>query len=275
MQYFFKPQILKLCIFISLLIVIFSPADLSGNENSFSKKEKVVISNAAGLAAITAWGLLNWDYFSNNPKKAHEGWFTDNTKTGGHDKLGHLFFSYTFSHILSAFYENNGYSSRQGAFLGSLSSFGMATWMEIGDSFGSYGFSYEDSIMNLIGTVTGYLLYTHPGISEKIDFRFEYLPDFAKTDFSTDYDNQKFLIALKFDGFNFAKKNYLKYLELHLGYYTRGYPDNNNRKRNVYVGIGINISRLFKQLSMPKTSKVFNYIQIPHTYIEAKNNLNR
>jgi len=275
MQYFFKPQILKIYFFVSLLIVFFPPPDLSGNENGFSKEEKVVISNAVGLGAITTWGLLNWDYFENHPKKADEGWFSDNTKNGGHDKLGHFYFSYTLSHILAAIYENNGYSSRQGAFLGSLSSLGMASWMEIGDSFGSYGFSYEDFIMNLIGTTTGYFFYTHPEISEKIDFRFEYQPEFNKTDFSTDYEHQKFLIALKFDGFDFAQKNYLKYLELHLGYYTRGYPDNNNRERNIYIGIGINFSRLFKQLSMPKTSKVFNYIQIPYTYIEIKNDLNR
>ncbi|MBU1343146.1 MAG: YfiM family protein [Proteobacteria bacterium] len=275
MQSFLKQQTLKIYFFVFLMIILFPPLNLQGNETGFSKKEKVVVSNLIGLTTITTWGILNWDYFQNNPKKADEGWFSDNTKSGGQDKLGHFYFSYSLSHILSAIYEDSGYSCKKGAFLGALSSLGMASWMEIGDAFSSYGFSYEDFIMNLIGSTTGYFLYTHPEISNKIDFRIEYRPDFSKTDFSTDYDHQKFLAALKFDGFDFAKKNALKYFELHLGYYTRGYPDKINRERNIYIGLGINVSRLFKQLSMPKTSKILNYIQIPYTYIETNKDLNR
>jgi len=80
-------------------------------------------------------------------------------------------------------------------------------------------------------------------------------------------------MALKLDGFDFAQDNYLKYFELHLGYYTRGVYDQIKRERTVYFGIGINVSRLFKHFSMPKTAKVFNYIQAPYTYIEMKNKL--
>jgi uncharacterized protein YfiM (DUF2279 family) len=227
------------------------------------------------LSTITTWGILNWDYFKNDPQKQDEGWFSDNTKDGGHDKLGHFYFTYALSHALAAIYENSGYTPRQGALLGSLSSLGMSSWMEIGDTFSSYGFSYEDFIMNLIGSMTGYLFYSYPYIAKKIDIRLEYLPKFNTLDFSTDYDNQKFLMALKFDGFEFAQKNYFKYLELHLGYSTKGYPDKKNRERNIYMGIGINFSSLFKQAGMPKISKAFNYIQIPYTYIKIDKNLNK
>lgn len=266
---------MKIGALVFLSNLFFPIPDVSGNENDFSKQDKVIICNSVGLAAITAWGLLNWDYFQNDPKKAEEGWFSDDTKNGGYDKLGHFYFSYTLSHILSDFYERSGYCSRQGAFFGSLSSFSLMTFMEIGDSFSSYGFSYEDFFMNLIGTATGYLFYTCPEISEKIDFRLEYRPDFKETDFSTDYEHQKIIMALKFDGFSFAEKHYLKYFELHLGYYTRGYPDTYDRERNVFMAIGINLSRVFKQCSMPKTSKVFNYIQVPYTYIEVNKDLNK
>lgn len=275
MQYFFNPQILKRFFWVLLFILIFPTPNLQGFENNFSKKETLVLSNLIGLTAVTTWGMLNWDYFQSDPKKGSEGWFSKDTKNGGVDKLGHFYSSYTLSHILAAIYEDSGYSTKQSGVFGALSSFGMATWIEIGDSFSSYGFSYEDFIMNLMGSVTGYFLYTHPGISEKIDFRIEYRPNFHETDIATDYDHQKFLMALKFDGFNFARNNNLKYLELHLGYYTRGYPDNANRERNIYVGIGINISKVFKHFSMPRTSKVFNYIQPPYTYIEMNKDLNR
>ena len=275
MQYFIKSQALKRYFFILLLAGCVLAPDLSGNQANFSKEKTVLISNMAGLTAITTWGILNWDYFKNKPVKKDEGWFSDNTKDGGIDKLGHFYFSYALSNALAAIYENTGYSARQGALIGSLSSFGLTTWMEIGDSFSSYGFSYEDFIMNFMGSMTGYFLYSHPGIAEKIDIRLEYRPDFNKADFTTDYENQKFLLALKFDGFEFAQKNHFKYLELHLGYYTKGFPDKSYRERNIYIGVGINISRLFKNASMPKISKAFNYIQLPYTYIKIDKNLNK
>lgn len=275
MQYFIKPLNLRKYILILFLsICIFTP-DLSGMEVNLSKEETVLISNMAGLTAITTWGILNWDYFKNKPIKKNEGWFSDDTDDGGLDKLGHFYFSYVLSHGLSAIYENKGYSARQGALLGSLSSFGMTTWMEIGDSFSDFGFSHEDLIMNLMGSLTGYFLYSYPDIAQKMDIRLEYRPDFNQTDFTTDYENQRFLLAIKFDGFEFAQKNYFKYLELHLGYYTKGFPDKKHRERNIYMGIGINVSRLFKQVSMTKTSKLFNYIQLPYTYVKIDRDLNK
>lgn len=274
MQYFINSQALKKSFFMLLLAGCFLPSPLSGMEINLQKKETVLISNIIGAAAITTWGILNWDYFKNTPQKIDEGWFSDDTKDGGHDKLGHFYFSYALSHALAAIYKTVGYSARQGALLGSVSSFGMTSWMELGDAFSRYGFSYEDFLMNLMGSITGYFFYSHPDIARKFDIRLEYCPKFNTADFSTDYENQKFLMALKFDGFEFAQNNYFKYLELHLGYYTKGYPDKKNRERNLYIGLGINFSRLFKQAKLPRVSKIFNYIQLPYTYIKADKNLN-
>ena len=261
---------------VALVWIFFLPCQaLPAEDTRFSKENIVVMSNLVGLTAITAWGVLNWDYFDTDPKRADEGWFSQNSPNGGQDKLGHFYFSYTLSHILATLYKNHGYSTRQGAFLGAVSSFGMATWMEFGDSFSRYGFSYEDCILNLMGSMTGYLLYTRPDISEKIDFRVEYQPDFNSGDVFTDYENQKFLMAIKFDGFTQTRKTFLKYLELHLGYYARGYENNHNRTRNVYIGLGFNISRLFKHASFPRVSTVFQYLQLPYTYLELDRDLNR
>ena len=275
MQSLIKSKALRVILIILVLTGCIFVKDLSGMENGFSKEQTVLLSNIIGATAITTWGILNWDYFQNKPQKKSEGWFSNTTKDGGHDKLGHLYFSYVLSSALAGFYDYKGYSTRQSALLGSLSSFGMTTFMEIGDSFSDYGFSYEDFLMNLLGSLTGYLFYSYPDIAQKMDLRVEYRPNFDKTDFFTDYENQRFLLALKFDGFEFAQKNHLKYLELHLGYYTKGFPDKKDRERNIYLGVGINISRLFKQASMPKTSKAFNYIQLPYTYIKTEKDLNK
>jgi hypothetical protein len=61
-----------------------------------------------------------------------------------------------------------------------------------------------------------------------------------------------------------------------VGYYAQNYsqtiPD--ERERNVYVGIGLNLSRVFSDLSYRKTARVFNYLQLPGTYADLDKDLN-
>ena len=254
-----------------LFFVLVFPLELHADESNFSlsKEQTVLYSNLAGMAVITGWGIMNWDYFQTSPKATKEKWFEKDSKNGGSDKLGHFYSAFAVSHMISALYEHKGYSKPKGAMLGSLSTLAMTTWMEIGDSFSGYGFSYEDAVMNLLGSVTGYLFYVHPEISEKFDIRIELGSDFKKVDAFTDYDNQKYLIALKLGAFEFAKDSPLEYLELQLGYYSRGYSSNKlKKKRTMFLGLGLNMPEIFDYLSLPKVSKAANYIQVPYTYIE-------
>ncbi|MCP4719881.1 MAG: DUF2279 domain-containing protein, partial [Desulfobacteraceae bacterium] len=117
--------------------------------------------------------------------------------------------------------------------------------------------------------------YRNPNLSKKIDFRVEYTPKFDQADFFSDYDNMKFLMAVKLDGFELSRSTYAEYLELHLGYYARGYPDEINKERNIYIGIGISLSKIFNNFSMKKTARVFNYYQLPYTYISMDKDLNK
>lgn len=240
----------------------------AGDETGWSKETKMMMTVASGAAAISAWGVANWDYFSASPHTENEGWFSSSTKSGGMDKLGHLYSAYTLSHLLTWVYKDFGYSQKQGAVLGAASSLGLTTFMELGDAISDLGFSYEDIIMNLVGCAAGYFTATHPDIREKFDFRIEYRPDFEESDSITDYENQKFLIALKLDGFKGTEQSCLKYFELHLGYYARGFEGRSDLEQNVYIGFGLNLSRVFRQKDMPRVSKTFNYIQVPYTYLE-------
>lgn len=261
-------------IFFTLLITpqLFSTLEAS---SEIPKEKKLIYTNVAGLSAITLWGIANWDYFETEMNQKNEGWFSENTKHGGSDKLGHFYTSYSTSRLFAHVFNNWGYSIEKGAFWGSLSSFAMMSWMEVGDSFSSYGFSYEDFLMNSFGCLSGYCLAINPDLSKKIDIRAEYLPDFKTTDVFTDYDNTKYLIAIKLEGFNSVKNSIAKYLEFHLGYYSRNYHDSVDRKRNVYVGLGVNMSRIFNNYSMKKTAKLAQYIQIPYTYASCSKNLNK
>lgn len=234
-------------------------------------EKKVVMTNVAGIAVITGWGIFNWDYFTRSPEFENEGWFEKDTKEGGADKLGHFYINYTLSHFLSNQYEAWGYLRKKAGLMGALSAFTMMGWMEMGDAFSNYGFSHEDFLMNTLGSVAGYVTHVYPDISRKIDFRVEYLPDdFGEIDIFTDYERIRYLAAVKLDGFDDIKSSWIKYLEVHFGYFTRGYSHGKKHgKRNIYVGCGINFSKIFDELEWKRSSLLLKYIQIPFTYVDS------
>jgi hypothetical protein len=93
-----------------------------------------------------------------------------------------------------------------------------------------------------------------------------------KFDPFTDYSGQKYLLALKPDGFLKTDNPLLKLVELQFGYYSRGYTAGDNRyfdskNRYGYVGIGLNITYLLERLTGHKAGGIFDYFQVPCTYI--------
>ncbi len=240
------------------------------------KNSKILTVNLSGIAIITVWGVAKWDYFTTSPTASSEGWFNNDTKSGGADKLGHAYTSYVTAHGLSSLYEYWCINKRDAAIYGALSSLAIVGYMEIGDSFSEFGFSKEDMVANIAGITFAYFSYINPELSNKLDFRWEYFPDSGSSDFSTDYENSKYLLALKFNGFEFARDSFLKHIELHAGYYTRGFADPNAAKeRNLFLGIGINLTDFFRRHSYNKTSTVFKYYQLPGSSLQSKKDLNQ
>lgn len=244
-------------------------------EHNGSRRD-IFYTNLTGVAVITAWGLTNWDYGENRPHASSEGWFGRGTKYGGADKLGHFYSSYAVGSGLFGLFESWGYKKEDAALYASLSSFIIMNYMELGDSFSSFGFSYEDFIMNSVGALSSYLFSTYPELSKRIDFRIEYVPSFETEDLLTEYEKMKYLLAFKAEGFDFISNPYLRYAELHLGYYTRNYRGgfSDESERIVYLGIGINLSRIFRQNGYAKTARFLNYYQLPYTYLPLEKDLN-
>jgi len=233
---------------------------------------RVIYTNLIGAGVIAVWGTVFWDYFDSTPVLGDEGWFGPDTKYGGADKLGHMYSTYLWSLGFSSLFEYWGMSEDQSLIYGPLTSWIFQGMMEVGDSFSSsQGFSYEDMLMNTIGAGFYYVREKYPSVKEKLDFRLEYIPDLnSKVDVFTQYNSMKYLMALKFSGFESMKDTAMKYFELQLGYYTRGYQDHESytqKERVAYVGIGINSSEVLKALGWTKTSKIFNYYQLPYTYV--------
>jgi hypothetical protein len=80
-------------------------------------------------------------------------------------------------------------------------------------------------------------------------------------------------MVLNFDGFDAFQENFLRYLELSAGYYTRGYGDSDEDSRSFYGGISFNFSRLLKENGWEKTGKTLEYFQLPYTVLKASHDL--
>ena len=246
---------------------------LKADEEFLSKSDKVILTNAIMGAFTITWGLTQWDYGTDNPGSRDEGWFEAETSNGGSDKLGHFYTNYLTTRIFSPLFHSWGYSTEEAALYAAMTSMIQSIlFVEVGDSTSKgYGFSYQDALMDILGSIVGYYWEVYPSLSNKIDFRVEYAPDFSgpiQSDITTDYQNMKHLMVLKAEGF--TDMAVIEYFELHFGYYTRNfYHDSTpveDRERYLYAGVGINLSKLLRPV-IGKYSTVFNYYQTPYTYI--------
>ena len=240
------------------------------------KEKKLLYTNVAAAGAIGIWGLLEWDYGSEDWETADEGWFEKDSKYGGADKLGHFWATYTFADALTGLYKSWGYPSDQANFYGAVSSWTVQAVMEVADgTSGSQGFAWEDMVANTAGALTSVLMERYPELDRKIDFRIEYVFENDVNGIFDDYSNHYYSMALKLDGFDALENTFLKYVELHGGYYSRGYDDPDEEdSRSFYGGITINFSRLFHQNGWTKTGKTLEYVQIPYSVLKVSHDLN-
>ena len=84
-------------------------------------------------------------------------------------------------------------------------------------------------------------------------------------------------LALKGSGFEDLADTPFEYLELHLGYYTRGYDEYRvggpeTPRRTIYFGVGLNVTKLLSPLW---DTRVFNYFQVPYTYLPYDDNIDK
>ncbi len=90
-------------------------------------------------------------------------------------------------------------------------------------------------------------------------------------DVLTDYERQKFLMALKLDGFEQVTHPLLQYLELHLGHHVRGSSNEEPLERTLYAGIGVNLSRILNRFSLDRLPTLTRFVQLPYTYTSFEN----
>lgn len=250
---------------------------------TFIEQAKTVPLEFAGLfAGITYIGITNWNWGNAGFRFQSEGWFGANTGSGGIDKLGHAYTTYVMSDILTY-----GIKRRMGnvwgaEFTGALLSMALMTYVEVFDGYsGDHGFSQEDMVADLAGAGFSVLRNMVPGLREKLDFRMQYVSSGFKGDFEplSDYAGQRYLLALKLAGFDGLRETPLRFIELHAGYYARGFTRAERhagieKDRELYFGVGVNLQELLFGAGPHKDHwlsqggrTALEYIQLPYTYV--------
>lgn len=236
------------------------------------------------VGAMTWMGMADWKWGSSDFHFHSEGWFGDNTGSGGSDKLGHMLSTYMLTDFLTYAIRRNASNADGAEITAAALALSLMFYVEIFDGLSvDHGFSREDIAMNVLGAGLSVLRNTVPGLKEKVDLRLEYMPSgYRGFRPVADYAGQKYLLALKLSGFEFARDTPLRFLELHAGYYARGYTtlerqDNLPRDRHLYFGVGLNLQELLfgapavKDQWWARGGRTFlEYVQIPYTAIDSK-----
>jgi hypothetical protein len=239
-------------------------------------RNTLIIGGTAAL--FTAYGMAKWweTGFGGGFDKVNEGWFGSDTQYGGADKLGHMFTNYASMRLLIPLFEAVGNSREASVKLSAWTTLGIFTGIEIADGYSrAYKFSWQDAAMNVAGVALGVVLETYPQLDDVFDFRFAYSPSPGNQfDPFGDYSGQKYLLVVKADGFEPLRRNrFLRYLEVAVGYGAKGFDPGGERRRDIYLGLSLNLSRLLadtayegRMHSTPfqrGTERVFELIQFP------------
>jgi len=242
----------------------------------------------ATIGGTLAYGRAKWwkDGFGGGFKTAREGWFGQDTRYGGADKLGHAMFAYAGSQLLTQSFEWAGHDSNTALKLGLWTAVGTLMGVELIDGFSrKWRFSKEDAVANLAGGALAYVMERNPELDALMDLRIQYSSpsEGGKFDPFGNYSSQRYLLVLKASGVPALKRHpLLKYLEFNVGYGTRNFdagPGAPAPTRNAYVGISLNLSELLRNTvyqdnaspsrTQQVTETLFEFMQIPATTVQS------
>ena len=271
------------------------PAEVPYGTRAFVRQSKSIPWRLGGAAAaITITGIANWKWGSSSFHFHSEGWFGKGTANGGMDKLGHAWSSFVLTEFFTDGINGHQGQSRSASYTAAILAMGLMTYIEIFDGLSEeHGFSFEDLTVDGVGTFFSVGRRAIPGLRDKLDFRLLYLPTHDMIEVLscfprpqcdrngetarsviTDYSGQRYILALKLSGFEPLQRTPLRLLELHGGYYARGFTKDEQtrgdpRRRHLFVGLGLNVGQLLlgnRPKGAGKLAKsIFEYVQVPYT----------
>jgi hypothetical protein len=216
------------------------------------------------------------------------------------DKLGHAYTTYVLTEFFTDGISQAAPGDHSRSYTAAILAMGLMTYIEVFDGFSKdHGFSHEDLAVDAAGAVFSIARRSVPGLREKLDFRLLYTPTrSALRSFScfpaphcdregqtartpiTDYAGQKYLFALKLSGFERFRGTPLRLLEIHGGYYARGFTKEEEERgdplrRRLFTGLGLNVSELFFGSRRPRgigsaAKSALEYVQLPYTAVHSQ-----
>ncbi|HPS58403.1 MAG TPA: DUF2279 domain-containing protein [Spirochaetota bacterium] len=234
-----------------------------------------------------AFGRKVWDWGeSHEPRMRDEGWFGQDTGFGGADKIGHMYAHYVVERMLFTAYDHLDSTPNEALIYSTTMTCVVGLMIELGDMYTSaYGFSFNDLAMDYAGVALGAALDRFPVADSFLGMTVTYSPTDAYMDnehgwlrglqWVNDYSGFKYLLNFKLAGFKNIEieiPEFLRYVQVDLGYYTRNYStydhmeNNFDKSRNLYCGISINFAEVVKDLYDNDKSVACRISQIPFRY---------
>jgi hypothetical protein len=89
-------------------------------------------------------------------------------------------------------------------------------------------------------------------------------------------EKRKYFLSTQLSGFKGTRDTPWRFVELHMGYYARGFSDRARlegepKKRRIFVGMGFNVQALFSRYPKSRIERyakgALDYVQIPYTLV--------
>ncbi len=254
----------------------------SPDGNNWPSTSTIVVFIGVPVGTLV-YGMATWNWGKEKGFHVrHEGFFGKNTNSGGADKVGHAFSHYIAFRIMHNYYDwsENGKNTKWFYSITTAASMGLL--IEVGDAYtGEYGFSFEDLISDLSGITLGILLEYSPTLDSLIGYSWQYWPTsryYGKNgekplNFTTDYNGAKFVLNFRLAGLQnlgLEIPNFLRYVQLDFGYFTRNYRSGNvtdeGPYRSLYYGVSLNFMEIVKDFFENPDNKASRILQQPFKY---------
>ena len=249
--------------------------------STLTNRRKLIITGLALQQAASMYIEYKWWWEGNyHPFVIYsDGWF-DNYSLGV-DKCGHFYTSYMYFNALNEIMKWGEFKPKTRLIVSTAIPFVWALSIEIGDGFSNYNFSQADLLANSLGITYGLLQQRFPYL-QNFKFKFSYYPSsyYQKNNFNhwsltNDYDGHIYWLSM--DVHNLlpatAKKYWLKYLNLSVGYGMEGFAKSNDpanyvhddfKERKFCVGLDWNLSAFaIKNKTLKTTLNIVDFYHFP------------
>ena len=252
-----------------------------------------IVTTTGALAIGTFYAASGlWEFEHLDFHFQGDGWFGPDTYAGGADKVSHFTLSATVSRELALTYDYLGKTRAQSVAL----AFGITAFtgfmVEIGDGLSPYGFSWQDLVVDVLGSGMGVFLTRH-GLNDVFGVRVGKAPTYEpESDDDQRYLGSHYGQEIYSGDFKLAglarrwkfEPSGARYLLFSVTYQTKGYdfvPQLPDRQRLVGFELGINFPEILAAVGVPETKwwglllyKVFNFFRIPFTSFGWRYDLN-